>query len=161
MKDKTRVTLTKDLIDQIWKEWNLLAPTERNTKLVGGIVGVSPATVYRVVTACVHASYGNRVRYDPTKWPNAMMVKYLNEEKFAHVIAAKESREATKNKALHQSEAFCNNMEKVNLFDPIEPEQPNVEVKSDIQYLADAVMKLAKVTETHNEIMNLLLKRLK
>lgn len=159
MKERTRVTLTTDLIDQIWKEWNLLDPNHRSENIVAGIVNVSIATVHRVVTACIHASYGNRVWHDPRKWPNAMMVKYLNEEKFAHAIAAKEAREATKKTAQQEHEIY-KNMRKVIQFDPIEPES-KVQVKSDIEYLADAVMKLAEVTTTQNKLIELLLTRIK
>ena len=137
---KTRVFLTPDLIDQIWDEWNKLDPQDRNTAVVANNVRVSPTTVYRVVSACIHASYGNRVWYDPRRWPNAMMVKYLNEEKFADMIALKESKGNTLEKNSPSS------MKKViNFNTEISKQEEKVVLKSDIQYLADAIMKLTEI----------------
>lgn len=92
-----RVSLTQDMIDDIWHYWNRLGESSRTAAFnrIAGIVGCSHATVYRVVSACEEAASGKVVKYDKLKYPNHMMTEYIN-QKFAQPESV-EVNEATDN----------------------------------------------------------------
>lgn len=132
-----RVRLDEHMIDNIWYFWDVCFSGESACKSsktavidkIANIVGCSHATVYRVVSACEEANSGRVVSYDRLKYPNIMMVKYIN-QKFATGVKESsdiDSKESTSTKSNNSAES------------------------SDIKLLADSVNRLAAALEKQNE----------
>lgn len=164
-KTKKRITITPehiDTVDRIVTDVN-----DPNQILVARqqADGISEQSVRRICYGLSLAKRGIKV-YQSNNIPGKDMCDMIN-KKYAHLIAKSEldcihQDEINKDLLLH---AFANNknlkgLGKVNDFDKsIEECKPKVEVKSDIQYLADAIMKLVEVTETQNRIIELLINK--
>ena len=132
-----RVRLDEHMIDNIWYFWDVCFSGESSCKSsktavidkIANIVGCSHATVYRVVSACEEANSGRVVSYDRVKYPNIMMVKYIN-KKFATGVKKSsdiDSKESTSTESNNSAES------------------------SDIKLLADSVNRLAAALEKQNE----------
>lgn len=168
MESRARKTITRDHIDLVDKmvtnnkdSLQILAVTQ--------LTGISEQSVHRICFGLSLAKSGTKVHPCPNI-PGEKMCNMIN-EKYAHVIARNEcnkihERELERENLIH---AYANNKSvkdvgKVLNFDKLveesEPES-KVQVKSDIQYLAEAVMKLAEVTTTQNKLIELLLTRIK
>ncbi len=166
MEARKRVTITRDHIDIVDKL--VTNPKDDLQRLaVTQTTGISDQSVKRICFGLSLAKKGIKV-HACNNIPGEDMCRMIN-EKYAHVIARNECNK------IHQDEidrknlihAFANNKKtkdigKVLNFDKLVEEfEPKVEVKSDIQYLADAVIKLADVTNTQNKLIELLLTRIK
>lgn len=159
-----RVTITRDHIDLVDKL--VTNPRDDLQRLeVTQLTGISDQSVKRICFGLSLAKRGIEVR-PCNNIPGKDMCRMIN-EKYAYTIA----RNACNN--IHKNDIERNNLlyafkdgknvkgvGKVNDFDKtIDECKPKVEVKSDIQYLADAVMKLAEATETRNKIIELLINK--
>lgn len=136
-KQVQRVRLDKQMIDNIWYFWDVCFSGESACKSsktvaidrIANIVGCSHSTVYRVVSACEEANSGRVISYDRLKYPNAMMVKYIN-KKFATGVKESsdmDSKESTSTESNNSAES------------------------SDIKLLANSIDRLAAAIEKQNE----------
>lgn len=142
-----RARLDERMIDNIWYFWDVCFNGESACKSsktavidkIANIVGCSHATVYRVVSACEEANSGRVVSYDRVKYPNAMMVKYIN-QKFATGVTESsdiDSKESTSTESNSSAES------------------------SDTKLLADSVNRLAAAIEKQNEYAAVFTKSIK
>lgn len=80
------VRLDTEMIDDIWdcylKIKDSSSSKDAACNRIAPFIGCSASTVYRVVIACEDAEAGKYLVHDPNKYPNAMMVDYIN-SKFA------------------------------------------------------------------------------
>ena len=110
IKRRKRVTLTEQMIDDIWLYWRRISETNVSKTAainkVADMVGCSHATVYRVVSACEEASSGKVIAHDRLKYPNMMMVKYINTKFSQGEVDATTAKSDTKSDIAALAEAL-------------------------------------------------------
>lgn len=133
-----RVNLDKVMIDDIWLYWNRISEKSmsRTSAMdkVADIVGCSHTTVYRVIAACEAAHSGEVLKYDRKKYPNHMMVDYINQKFASH------------------------NLLNATLKDAAKDEIVSKESISDTKLLANSISELAAAIREQNQIIKILSK---
>ena len=144
-KSSKRVTITGDIIDKVWN----LYKSSPNMYAIQRAVGISNASVYRIVKSCIKAQSGRAVQLN-SDCPGVFMCNYIN-AKFADVIARCKCNEIQNS----EDKKYRNNIFLKGSIFGEENEFSNNENE-----LANVIKELTKQLEEHNRLIKKFLAKL-